>query len=178
MRRRRPDGRVKRLKTGRADPGFKTATRRCSAATRGRGWSRNAAEAVNRQHCDDSRRCRPGIHIGNVRAAGNFRRKRSSLWLLLLLLIVCVVPVQARERPKPPIKDSTVRIGLLCRWETTCVQRQRHAMAAALQFVRKKAPPRQKIHVCNRNSSRGTDRVDWIGFNNCIRNPRIGRYRH
>jgi hypothetical protein len=30
-----------------------------------------------------------------------------------------------------------------------------------------------RIHACNRNASRGSGKVDWIGFYNCIRNKRI-----
>jgi hypothetical protein len=34
-------------------------------------------------------------------------------------------------------------------------------------------PPNWKVQLCNRNASRGRDRVDWIGFERCIRNPKL-----
>jgi hypothetical protein len=46
-------------------------------------------------------------------------------------------------------------------------------MARALTFVRKQRPPVWRVQLCNRNASRGRNRVDWVGFDNCIRNAAL-----
>jgi hypothetical protein len=50
---------------------------------------------------------------------------------------------------------------------------QRRAMSRALKYVTKYAPPAWRIQQCNRNASRSRGRVDWIGFDNCVRNARL-----
>ena len=47
---------------------------------------------------------------------------------------------------------------------------QQKAMKRALGYVKKADPPTWRIHLCNRNASRKRGRVDWVGFDNCIRN--------
>jgi hypothetical protein len=90
-----------------------------------------------------------------------------------ILLAVAVAAAAAR---RPPLRDPVlIRIGVLCRWERSCIARQQSAMASALRYVNRKSPPTARIHACNRNASRGLDRVDWVGFDNCIRNPRVRR---
>ena len=82
-------------------------------------------------------------------------------------------PLHARVAP---LRDPVlIRIGLICRWDNGCIGRQLTAMDKALTFVRTKSPPPSRVQACNRNASRGGERVDWIGFNNCIRNKKIGR---
>lgn len=89
------------------------------------------------------------------------------------LLASHAAPISART---PPLRDPVfMRIGIMCRWDSGCVTRQRNAMIAALSFVERKSPPPARIHACNRNASRKHDRVDWVGFNNCIRNKKMGR---
>jgi hypothetical protein len=79
---------------------------------------------------------------------------------------------------RPPIYDSVrLNIGINCRWERRCIATQYRAMNAALQYVRSARPKAARIHLCNRNASRGRNRVDWVGFNNCIRNAAL-RTRH
>jgi hypothetical protein len=46
-------------------------------------------------------------------------------------------------------------------------------MKRALKYVRSERPPVWRIQLCNRNAKRGRNRVDWIGFNNCIRNESL-----
>ena len=73
-----------------------------------------------------------------------------------------------------PIYDSIrLNIGLNCRWERTCIASQTHAMSRALSYVKARRPSQSLIHLCNRNAKRSRFRVDWIGFDNCIRNPRL-----
>ena len=54
-----------------------------------------------------------------------------------------------------------------------CISQQRKAMDRALKYVRKAQPAAWRIHQCNRNASRKRYRVDWIGFDNCIRNTSL-----
>jgi len=72
----------------------------------------------------------------------------------------------------PPIKNPAVlNIGFVCRWQDLCIQNQQKAMRHSLKFVAKYEPPAWRIQLCNRNAGRNGTRVDWVGFNNCIRNP-------
>jgi hypothetical protein len=74
---------------------------------------------------------------------------------------------------RPPLKDpALLNIGFVCRWDNRCISRQQKAMKAALRYVKKHGAV-WKVEVCNRNSARNGTRKDWIGFNNCIRNPAI-----
>ena len=89
--------------------------------------------------------------------------------------LLCAAPLPLPARV-PPLRDPVlIRIGMLCRWENACIGRQLTAMEKALSYVQRKSPSASRVQACNRNASRGRDRVDWIGFNNCIRNKRIGR---
>jgi hypothetical protein len=73
----------------------------------------------------------------------------------------------------PPLYDSVrLNIGLNCRWERRCIAAQTRAMERALAYVHAKHPPQARIHLCNRNATRGRFRIDWIGFDNCIRHSR------
>jgi|SRR5688500_300378 hypothetical protein len=71
------------------------------------------------------------------------------------------------------MKPAVLNIGRTCRWEARCMGRQERAMKRALSYVRNRRPPAWKVQTCNRNASRGRAKVDWIGFNNCIRNPLV-----
>lgn len=70
-----------------------------------------------------------------------------------------------------PIYDPVMlNIGVNCQWQKHCISKQRRAMESARKYIEKRNPPLWRIHVCNRNAARSPERVDWIGFNNCIRN--------
>jgi hypothetical protein len=43
-------------------------------------------------------------------------------------------------------------------------------MKRALAYVARQRPPQWRVHLCNRNAGKGGYRVDWIGFEHCIRN--------
>ena len=74
----------------------------------------------------------------------------------------------------PPIKNPAIlNIGFVCRWQTSCIRKQKNAMEHSLKYVEKYDPPTWKIQLCNRNASRNSTRVDWIGFSNCVRNPAL-----
>lgn len=73
----------------------------------------------------------------------------------------------------PPLRDPVfLNIGFVCKWQERCMRDQQRAMKRALGYVRKYRPAARKIQLCNRNASRW-GRVDWIGFENCIRNRRL-----
>jgi len=70
-----------------------------------------------------------------------------------------------------PLYDAVaLNIGLNCQWQQRCIARQRHAMNAARKYLAKYDPPLWRIHLCNRNAAKSAQRIDWVGFNNCIRN--------
>ncbi len=50
---------------------------------------------------------------------------------------------------------------------------QKSAMKRALKYVRKEQPPTWRIQACNRNAARSRFRVDWVGFDNCVRNAAL-----
>lgn len=75
-----------------------------------------------------------------------------------------------------PLYDPVLlNVGLNCQWERTCQRRQLKAMASARKFMARAHPPLWRVHLCNRNAQRGTARIDWVGFNECIRNPDLPR---
>jgi hypothetical protein len=80
----------------------------------------------------------------------------------------------AQARGAPLIRNPVVlNIGFVCRWQDRCIRNQQRAMRRALKHVAKYPPATWRIQLCNRNASRGGTRVDWIGFNNCIRNQAL-----
>jgi hypothetical protein len=73
-----------------------------------------------------------------------------------------------------PLHDPVfLNIGLVCQWEVRCMDNQSEAMQRALKYVRKKDPPSWRVELCNRNAARKRHRVDWIGFDHCIRNSAL-----
>ena len=73
-----------------------------------------------------------------------------------------------------PLNDAlSLNIGLNCQWQPRCIRQQRSAMKRALNYVRKAQPAAWRIHQCNRNAARKRNRVDWVGFDNCIRNSSL-----
>ena len=53
------------------------------------------------------------------------------------------------------------------------MDRQDDARKHALKYVRKKGPAAWRVQLCNRNAHRKAQRVDWVGFDNCIRNSTL-----
>jgi hypothetical protein len=91
--------------------------------------------------------------------------------LVLAALTLWSIGAEARTRPVPLNNPMLLNIGFVCSWQSRCIGRQQRAMKSALSYVKKYQPPAWKVQVCNRNSPRNGTRKDWIGFNNCIRNP-------
>ena len=87
---------------------------------------------------------------------------------------VAMPSAAAEARSKPPLRNpALLNIGFVCRWHERCIHKQQTAMQRALKYVRKTQPPAWKIQLCNRNAGRNGTRVDWVGFNNCVRNPAL-----
>ena len=73
-----------------------------------------------------------------------------------------------------PLYDTVgLNIGFNCRWQQRCIAEQQRAMKHSLAYVKNRQPPVWRVHLCNRNASRGRNRVDWVGFDNCIRNAAL-----
>lgn len=66
-----------------------------------------------------------------------------------------------------------LNIGINCQWQSRCMAKQRAAMKRSLAYVAKHKPPQWRVHLCNRNAGRAGYRVDWVGFDNCIRNSAV-----
>lgn len=90
-------------------------------------------------------------------------------------LLLTAVPAGAASRRAILYDAVALNIGVGCQWQAQCMARQRAAMASALSYVARKKPSQSLVHLCNRNASRGGGRVDWVGYENCIRNPKLKR---
>jgi hypothetical protein len=93
---------------------------------------------------------------------------------LFLALAFLLSPAAAYSGPRAPLHDPTaLNIGLNCQWQQRCINDQQRAMKRSLKFVRKQQPPVWRVQLCNRNAARQRFRVDWVGFENCIRNATL-----
>ena len=73
-----------------------------------------------------------------------------------------------------PLYDPvSLNIGINCQWQQSCQRKQTKALGSARKFIAKTNPPLWRIHLCNRNARRGQSRIDWVGFNSCIRNTTL-----
>lgn len=93
-------------------------------------------------------------------------------WIWAATLAVIMLPVAPRSAGARPLLYDPValNIGVNCQWQSRCISQQHGAMRQALNYVAKQRPPQSRVHLCNRNARRTGNRVDWIGFNHCIRN--------
>jgi hypothetical protein len=92
-------------------------------------------------------------------------------WIPAAAAAFAIFPATAQADRRPMLYDAVaLNIGVNCQWQAYCMKQQRTAMKHALGYVSAEKPPQWKIHLCNRNASRGGVRVDWIGYNHCIRN--------
>ena len=90
-------------------------------------------------------------------------------------LLLTAMPAAAASGRAILYDAVALNIGVGCQWQGQCMARQRTAMVSALSYVARKKPQQSLVHLCNRNASRGGGRVDWVGYENCIRNPRLKR---
>lgn len=99
----------------------------------------------------------------------------------MALAALALIGLRAEARAEPPLRDPVMlNIGINCQWQESCERRQLHAMSSTHRFMATTRPPIWRIHLCNHNAARGAARVDWVGFNDCIRNSRLRppkRYR-
>jgi hypothetical protein len=94
-------------------------------------------------------------------------------WLVFAALITLslkTVPALARAPLTDPV---ALNIGINCQWQARCVSAQTKSMKRAMKFIDKRQPPLWRVNTCNRNAARGRSRVDWVGFDNCIRNEDV-----
>lgn len=109
-----------------------------------------------------------GLWFGRADVSFDVMAAKVALALLALMGAEPQAPAMA------PLYDPVVlNIGINCQWQKGCEQRQRSAMMHAAQFIAATHPPLWRIHLCNRNARRGAARVDWVGFNGCIRNSSL-----
>lgn len=93
------------------------------------------------------------------------------MWGMVVLAALVFAAAASEARATAPLYDPVaLNIGISCQWQEKCERRQRRALAAARKYIAAHNPPVSKIHLCNRNAQRGTARIDWVGFNACIRN--------
>jgi hypothetical protein len=94
--------------------------------------------------------------------------------LLFAFLVAAMSADRTEARSSAPLYDPVaLNIGLSCQWEWKCMSGQHRAMEKALDYVRDHQPPQWRLHLCNRNASRNRGRVDWVGFNHCVRNSSL-----
>lgn len=89
---------------------------------------------------------------------------------MLVVLAWAAPPARAVAPLHDPV---ALNIGVNCQWQKSCERRQARAMREARRYIASNRPPLWRIHLCNRNSARGLARIDWVGFNQCIRNPNL-----
>jgi len=95
-------------------------------------------------------------------------------WILGAPAALIVLSLSAHAGARPMLYDAVaLNIGVNCQWQTRCMSQQRSAMKRSLGYVSATRPPHWRVQMCNRNAGRGGYRVDWIGFDNCIRNPQL-----
>lgn len=113
----------------------------------------------------------PRLSLADAAARCHFPRGvKGTLFAAVLISWAAV----ANARPPAPLYDPVaLNIGLSCQWQYRCIADQTNAMRRALKYVRSKQPPSWQIQTCNRNASRRHFRMDWIGFENCIRNAAV-----
>ena len=92
--------------------------------------------------------------------------------LFAAVLMSWAAAASARS-PAPLYDPVSLNIGLSCEWQSQCITDQTKAMKRSLSYVRNRQPPPWRIQACNKNASRKHFRVDWVGFDNCIRNAAV-----
>jgi len=105
-------------------------------------------------------------------------------WILGAAITLIWLPSPAGAKRSPLLHDPVaLNIGINCQWQSSCMSRQRSAMQKALAYVSRVQPPQWRVQLCNRNAGKSGTRLDWVGFDHCIRNqslrpPRGSPRRH
>lgn len=98
------------------------------------------------------------------------------LRVVLAAAAMSLMSIGSQAAANPPLYDPIIlNIGINCQWQQSCQRRQVKAMKEARRHIAKVRPPVSQVQLCNRNARRGPARVDWVGFNNCIRNRKLRR---
>jgi hypothetical protein len=93
---------------------------------------------------------------------------------ILAAAALAAISVSATAERRAVLHDPVaLNIGVNCQWQPRCMAQQRAAMNRALSFVARTRPPHWRVQLCNGNARRGRNRVDWIGFDHCIRNAAL-----
>jgi len=101
---------------------------------------------------------------------------RCIVWLAMrwILTAAVLLTFPAYIGARPILYDPlALNIGVNCQWQARCMDQQRRAMKRSLAYVGTMRPGRSRVELCNRNARRSTSRVDWVGFDNCIRNASL-----
>jgi hypothetical protein len=89
---------------------------------------------------------------------------------------IALVAWRAEGHAVAPLDDPVMlNVGINCQWQRSCERRQLKAMASAHAFIARSRPPLWRIQLCNRNARRSIARIDWVGFDDCLRNRRVAR---
>lgn len=92
------------------------------------------------------------------------------------LALIALTVWAGQGRAAAPLYDPVMlNVGINCQWRQSCERRQLQAMSSAHSFIAHKRPPLWRIQLCNRNARRSISRIDWVGFNDCLRNARLAR---
>ena len=92
---------------------------------------------------------------------------------ILAAALLALSTAAAAPAAAPLYDPVALNISLSCQWQQRCIAQQSKSHKRALRYVRKYKPPTWRIHLCNRNASRKRGRVDWTGFDRCIRNAAL-----
>ena len=104
----------------------------------------------------------------------SFTRVKWTLPAAAAILVVGTLSAGASSSAPPPLYDPVfLNIGFICRWDARCMDRQNDARKHALKYVQRKSPAAWRVQLCNRNARRKGQRVDWVGFNHCIKNETL-----
>jgi hypothetical protein len=95
-------------------------------------------------------------------------------WVLGAAAASVMLPISVDAVSRPILYDAVaLNIGVNCQWQSQCMSEQRKAMKRALSYVADHDPPRWRVELCNRNAGRSGYRVDWVGYDHCIRNASL-----
>ena len=98
-------------------------------------------------------------------------------WILAIALLALTSAAVAAGRHPLLYDPVALNIGVNCQWQSRCMEQQHAAMTRALTYVRTRHPSRAQVQLCNRNARRAGNRVDWIGYEHCIKNPAMRHAR-
>jgi hypothetical protein len=99
-------------------------------------------------------------------------------WVLGAVAASVMLPISADAVGRPMLYNAVaLNIGVNCQWQSQCMASQRTAMKRALNYVAERKPPHWRVQLCNRNARKSPSRVDWVGYDNCIRNSALKRKR-